>query len=109
MPQISATAKCPSLFGVGGLHFYINKITIVISKEGDTVMAKEESMKEKSERWDRYQESLRKARKNYLSDKKTITAVIRQEEYDEVKAYCEARGYSLQELIRETLLERVRS
>ena len=81
----------------------------MISKEGETTMAKEESMKEKSERWDRYQESLRKARKNYLSDKKTITAVIRREEYDEVKAYCEARGYSLQELIKETLLERVRS
>lgn len=71
-------------------------------------MAEETTIKEKSEKWDKYQESLRRARKNYLADKKTVTAVIRLSEYEEVRSYCELRGCSIQELIKEALMEKVR-
>ena len=72
-------------------------------------MAEDKSILEKSERWDRYQESLRKARKAYLADKKTITSVLHISEYEEVKEYCAEHGYSIQELIRAAVMEKVRS
>ena len=64
---------------------------------------------EKSVRWERYRDSISKARKNYLSDKKTITVVVTKPEHEEIRAYCDEHGYSIQELIKEVLMNRVRS
>ena len=64
---------------------------------------------EKSIRWERYKRTITKARKKYLEDKKTVTVVFPLSEYEEIRSYCGERGYSLQGLIKETVLDRVRS
>lgn len=65
-------------------------------------------MPEVSERWDKYKGSLYKAKKAYLSKKKSISLVLDPDDYEEIKAYSLEKGVSLQSLFRECVLERVR-
>ena len=65
-------------------------------------------MPEVSERWDKYKGSLYKAKKAYLSKKKSISIVLDPDDYEEIKAYSLEKGVSLQSLFRECVLERVR-
>lgn len=62
---------------------------------------------EKSIRWERYKSTINRARKNYLANKKTVTAVFTIEEYEKIKEYGEERGLSLQGVIRQLVLEKV--
>lgn len=66
-------------------------------------------MDEKGERWEKYKDSITRAKRSYLSKKKSISLILEPEEHAEIKAYCEARVISMQGFIRDCALERVRS
>ena len=59
--------------------------------------------------WEKYRESISRAKKNYLSKKKGISLILTPEEFEEIKSYCEAQGISMQSFIKESALDRVRS
>lgn len=66
-------------------------------------------MPEVSERWDKYKGSIYKAKKAYLSKKKSISLVLDPEIYEEIKAYSIENGVSLQSLFRDSVLEKIRN
>lgn len=59
-------------------------------------------------RWERYKEPITRATRKYLDSKKKVTVVMPPETYEEIKAYCDETGISLQALFRDAALEKVR-
>ena len=66
-------------------------------------------MPENEARWDKYKDSISRAKKNYMSKKKSITLIFDPESYEEIKGYCSENDISMQSFFREIALDHIRS
>lgn len=60
-------------------------------------------------RYERYKEAMDRAQRTYLADKHQLKVILSDEEYDELKRYCELNGKSMQGFIREIVFGAIRS
>ena len=59
-------------------------------------------------RYERYKDSLSRAKRNYIQKKRQVILVLDPEEHGSIKSYCEAKGMSMNSFIKELVLEKVR-
>ena len=60
-------------------------------------------------RYERYKEAIDRANRAYTADKHQLKVILSDEEYDELKRYCEQNGKSMQGFIREIVVGAIRS
>ena len=56
----------------------------------------------------KYKDAYNRAKKNYMAKKKQTQVLFEPEEYEEIKAYCEREGISMQRMMKECILAKVR-
>ena len=60
-------------------------------------------------RYERYKEAIDRANKAYTADKHQLKVILSDDEYNELRGYCEMNGKSMQGFIRELVFNTIRS
>lgn len=60
-------------------------------------------------RYERYKEAIDRANRAYTADKHQLKVILSDDEYNELKSYCELNGKSMQGFIKELVFGVIRS
>lgn len=58
-------------------------------------------------RYEKYKDSLNRAKRNYIQKKRQMILVLDPEEHESIKSYCEAKGMSMNSFIKECVFKEI--